>query len=200
MIYQIEPRYSFGKEYCAFWDDFLTQEELDYLEFHPSWANYGKAEIGLQNTNGEVNESVRRTYVSWVDLNKESHFIWEKFSRAIAEVNRRYFNFDLTGCYEPIQLGLYKAKEQGHYDWHTDCGTKDTRVPRKLTMALLLSDPEDFEGGELQVKLHSDELINLELKKGRAWFFPSYILHRVTPVTKGIRKSAVLWVGGPQFR
>ena len=167
MIYQIEPKYNFGKEDCAFWDDFLTQGELDYLEFHQSWANYNKASVGGQ---GQVIDDIRKTYVSWVDLDKDSHFIWDKLSKAIAEVNRRYFHFDLSGCYEPIQLGLYKAKEQGHYDWHIDCGTQDTRVPRKLTMALLLSDLEDFEGGELQVKLHSDELINLELKKGRAWF------------------------------
>ena len=67
-------------------------------------------------------------------------------------------------------------------------------------MVLMLSDPSEFEGGELQIKTDSDDAITLEQKKGRAWFFPSYILHRVTPVTRGIRRSLVLWVGGPEFK
>jgi PKHD-type hydroxylase len=65
---------------------------------------------------------------------------------------------------------------------------------------MLLSDPSEFEGGELQVKPYSDEVQTLEIKKGRAWFFPSYMLHKVTPVTKGTRRSLVLWVGGPAFK
>jgi PKHD-type hydroxylase len=67
-------------------------------------------------------------------------------------------------------------------------------------MALLLNNPEDFEGGEFQVKADSDVSKNLELKKGRAWFFPSWVLHRVAPVTKGVRKSLVVWAGGPSFK
>jgi PKHD-type hydroxylase len=76
----------------------------------------------------------------------------------------------------------------------------DRHVPRKLSMSLLLSDPSEFEGGEFEVKTDSDIPINLEQKRGRAWFFPSWALHRVTPVTKGVRKSLVLWVGGPPFK
>ena len=67
-------------------------------------------------------------------------------------------------------------------------------------MVLMLSDPSDFIGGQLQIKTESDVPIDLEQKKGRAWFFPSYVLHRVTPVVKGTRRSLVLWVGGPEFK
>ena len=67
-------------------------------------------------------------------------------------------------------------------------------------MALLLNDVTEFEGGFFQVKNENDKIKTLEMKKGRAWFFPSYTLHRVTPVTKGIRKSLVIWVGGPPFK
>jgi PKHD-type hydroxylase len=65
---------------------------------------------------------------------------------------------------------------------------------------MLLSDTSEFEGGEFQVKTNNDEAQTLETKQGRAWFFPSYTLHRVAPVTKGIRRSLVLWVGGPAFK
>jgi PKHD-type hydroxylase len=64
----------------------------------------------------------------------------------------------------------------------------------------MLSDPKEFEGGELQIKSDSDNVKTLEQKKGRAWFFPSWTLHRVTPVVTGIRRSLVLWVGGPGFK
>jgi PKHD-type hydroxylase len=118
----------------------------------------------------------------------------------VAEVNRQYFHFDLTGFYEPMQLGVYTGDTGGHYGWHTDSSSQDSGVPRKLSMVLLLSEPSEFEGGEFQVKTTSDEAQTLELKRGRAWFFPSYTLHRVTPVTKGVRRSLVLWVGGPPFK
>jgi PKHD-type hydroxylase len=65
---------------------------------------------------------------------------------------------------------------------------------------MLLSDPSDFEGGEFQVKTTNDDVQTLDYVKGRAWFFPSYTLHRVAPVTKGVRRSLVLWIGGPPFR
>ena len=67
-------------------------------------------------------------------------------------------------------------------------------------MVLMLSDPSEFEGGQLEIKTDSDNPITLEQKRGRAWFFPSYVLHRVTPVTKGTRRSLVLWIGGPEFK
>ena len=76
----------------------------------------------------------------------------------------------------------------------------DRHAPRKLSLSMLLSDPSEFEGGEFQVKTDDDNVKQLETVKGRAWFFPSYTLHRVAPVTKGVRRSLVLWVGGPPFR
>ncbi len=126
--------------------------------------------------------------------------IWNKLAKVVAEVNSRYFHFDLTGFYEPIQLGIYTAEDKGHYDWHVDMFISNTNAPRKLSMVLMLSDPSEFEGGELLLKSDSDEYRSLSLAKGRAWFFPSYMLHKVTPVTKGTRKTLVLWVGGPQFK
>jgi PKHD-type hydroxylase len=63
-----------------------------------------------------------------------------------------------------------------------------------------LNDPKEFKGGDFQLMVDSDTPVTVEQKKGRAWFFPSYTLHRVTPVTEGERKSLVLWIGGPAFR
>jgi len=201
MIYPIEPRNPYGKDASAYWDNFLTDDEINQILARPEWLNSQKGEIGGQtNSNGEVNAEKRTTDISWLTCTPETVQLWHKISNVVAEVNRTFFHFDLSGCYEPMQLGIYKEGDGGHYDWHTDASMTDTKTPRKLSMSLLLSDPSEFEGGDLEIKPYSDTSMKLEMVKGRAWFFPSYVLHRVTPVTKGIRRSLVLWVGGPAFK
>jgi PKHD-type hydroxylase len=199
MIYQVPPRNNFGIEHSAYWDGFLSEDDLNYLLYHPNWKSLDIAQVGSPE-NGEVNSEIRKTEICWIGLEQENSYLWDKIANVVAEVNRRFFHLDLTGFYEPMQLGLYRAGEQSHYTWHTDNSVDGSKVPRKLSMALSLSDPSDYQGGELQIKPYSNEEIVLENKKGRAWFFPSYTLHRVTPVTVGVRKSLVLWVGGPQFK
>jgi PKHD-type hydroxylase len=197
MIFSIEPKKKFETTSVAYWENFLTEEDINKILNLPEWNNLKEGQIG----NERVNTSIRDSKINWLSLNQETLEIYQKISNTISFVNSRFFNFDLSGLYEQIQLGLYDSKDKGHYDWHIDCGYEDyTNVPRKLSMALLLNSTEDFEGGEFQVKIDSDVSKNLELKKGRAWFFPSWVLHRVAPVTKGVRKSLVVWAGGPSFK
>jgi PKHD-type hydroxylase len=199
MIYPIPPRQSKGKSQTAYWENFLTTEEINKILAIPEWLNVQDACVGT-STDFEIDKRLRTTDVGWLYSNEYTVWIWERIANVVADVNSEFFKFNLTGCYEPIQLGVYKATDQGHYDWHTDALSTDRTVPRKLSMSLLLSDPSEFEGGELQVKTYNDDVQTLAMIKGRAWFFPSYTLHRVTPVTKGVRRSLVLWVGGPEFK
>ena len=76
---------------------------------------------------------------------------------------------------------------------------------RKISMSLLLNDPKEFEGGELEI--YNGELTNtgskkhlIKLKQGQAIFFASFFLHRVNAVTKGNRKALVMWFGGTSFK
>jgi PKHD-type hydroxylase len=200
MIYPIPPRQSKGKDFTAYWEGFLTAEEINKILAMPEWSKASDASIGGAGGPSEVNKNVRTTDVGWVWLNQDNAWLWERLANVIAEVNSQFFKFDLTGCYEAIQLGVYKESDKGHYNWHIDAAPTDKHAPRKLSMSLLLSDPSEFEGGELQIKTCNDEIQTLGMIKGRAWFFPSYMLHRVTPVTKGVRRSLVLWVGGPEFK
>jgi PKHD-type hydroxylase len=199
MIYPIPPVNTFGKDHSAYWEGFLTNEEINYLANNNNWSNVIPAKIGA-DSDMMVNQNIRSTKISWLELSNENKDIWDKLARVIAEVNSRYFHFDLTGFYEPIQLGIYTAEDNGHYDWHVDMFTSNKNAPRKLSMVLMLSDTSEFEGGELLLKSDSDKYRALSLAKGRAWFFPSYMLHKVTPVTRGVRKTLVLWVGGPPFK
>ena len=68
---------------------------------------------------------------------------------------------------------------------------------RKISMTLLLSDPSTFEGGELEFMSKGKRA---KLKQGQAIFFASWLQHQVKPVTKGERKSLVMWFGGPSFK
>jgi len=198
MIATIPPKPHQVQEEFAYWENFLTKEDIDTILALPNWHDLGEAEVGGDGI-GKVDNQVRSTeIVWWVPCEKTKH-IWEKIINAIAEVNNQFFHFDLTGCYEPAQLGLYKAKDKSHYDWHVDGGMKNA-VPRKLSMALLLSDPDEFKGGNLELKVINDNPVTVEQKQGRAFFFPSYTRHLVAPVTKGVRRSLVMWIGGPPFK
>lgn len=200
MIFGIPPKEVFGKSTHAYWEDFLSEDEINYILSVPEWLNTANGSIGGSSGNGVINREVRETNISWLSLDKDNVQIWQKLSNAVAEVNSRFFNFDLTGFYEPAQLSAYFGEKESHYSWHVDSGVSDRTAPRKLSMALMLSNLQDFDGGELQIKATSDEPVTLEQKRGRAWFFPSYTLHRVTPVTRGTRRTLVLWVGGPAFK
>lgn len=201
MRYPILPKHSAGKDNLAYWEDFFTNEGIDKILALPHWHQKKDGSVGgeFPGTNG-VNKNIRRSQVAWLGVSQETEWIWSSITEAVANVNRQFFHYDLTGCYEDMQLSVYSEEDQGCYNWHVDDAANQRRVPRKLSMSLLLSDPSEFEGGELQVKNTNDEPRTLESKKGRAWFFPSYMLHRVTPVTKGVRRSIVLWVGGPEFK
>lgn len=195
----LQPINNAQQDHYCFWEDFFTDSEITSILARPEWCSAAQAAV-IKTTEATVDAENRRTQVAWLFPAQETEHIWKKLHDVVSEVNRNYFHFDLTGFYEAAQLSIYSEYDNGHYTWHTDEPIKLASTPRKLSMSLLLSDPSEFEGGELQVKTTGDDPITLEAKKGRAWFFPSWTLHRVTPVTKGVRRSLVLWVGGPAFR
>lgn len=199
MLQAITPLKNMQFEPCIYWEGFLSEEELSSLNALPEWNTLVQATIGGE-TSAVVDPNVRATKIAWVKNNDSNKWLYERISEVLAKVNNLYFNFDLTGLHEYIQLGLYDENDQGHYNWHIDTGRDFGLVSRKLSFVLMLSDPSEFEGGHLEIKYDSDIPITPQLAKGRAWIFPSYLLHRVTPVTKGVRKSLVVWAGGASFK
>ena len=195
MIYEIEPRQSTEFSTSAYWENFLTEEDLDEILNLPEWKD---KELSLIQDN--ENPNIRMSEVAWMYPTAKNDHLWKKITRAVANVNQSFFHYDLTGCYEPAQLSIYSEQLKGFYNWHIDERPPGRNIPRKLSVSILLNDPSEFEGGEMQILEHSDKPTTLEFKRGRAWFFPSHVIHRVTPVTKGVRKSLVLWVGGPAFK
>ena len=97
-----------------------------------------------------------------------------------------------------VQFTAYDSEEKGFYGKHIDMMYKSNGT-RKLSMSVQLSEPEDYEGGSLLLYT-GEEPLTLPKSRGTALFFPSYSLHEVTPVTKGLRYSLVAWFLGPRFK
>lgn len=106
------------------------------------------------------------------------------------------WDYDITH-HEDTQYAEYGVNQ--HYNWHTDTFPLSGQpFERKLTAVCLMNDPSEFEGGEFQMKLYSE--YTAPLSKGTVIAFPSFLEHRVTPVTSGKRNSATIWLNGPRFR
>lgn len=125
-----------------------------------------------------------------------NEWIYDRLSTACIQANTGRYKFDITGFQTELQLASYGARN--FFDWHMDFGTGDLSN-RKLSITVQLSEPDEYEGGELQFMINQD-IFTATKEKGTAIIFPSFALHRVTPITKGCRKSIVGWISGPPYK
>lgn len=146
-----------------------------------------------------VAHDIRRADLAWLDDIPEAGWVMDRMVRVVAEANRAQFGFDLDDFAESAQVARYGADRQGHFDWHTDIGAGPLAARRKLTVVVQLSEPAAYQGGVLEVLAGSNPS-QAEAGRGVATVFPSFVLHRVTPVTIGTRWSLTLWAHGPAFR
>ena len=177
-----------------YFTDALTDEEIEKIL---KLAEDIKEEQGVIGKKLEVERSYRNSKIKWLDANEDNKWLYEKMADYVKKANKTLWNYDIIGFGEGFQLGTYVAENKGHYDWHMDCDSSNSF--RKISISVQLSDPSEYEGGELQLYTKRNTT-TLPKEKGTAIFFSSFILHRVTPITKGKRMSLVAWVTGPQFR
>jgi PKHD-type hydroxylase len=98
---------------------------------------------------------------------------------------------------EAIQFAEYGPEQ--HYDWHIDTFLISGKpMERKVTVVCLLNDPEEFVGGEFDIE-HGVQYM-APLFKGAVIAFPSFLYHRVRPVTEGVRRTATMWLNGPRLK
>lgn len=146
----------------------------------------------------ELFDSHRISNVKWIPKIGPWNWLYKKLSGFVHVANKECWNFDLHSIVESIQYTEYNGSQKGHYGWHVDLGPGPTSL-RKVSVTIQLSGPEDYKGGDFEFNVGKDNPPSPK-DKGTGIIFPSYLLHRVTPVTKGIRKSLVLWVGGCTFK
>jgi PKHD-type hydroxylase len=145
---------------------------------------------------GTIDTKVRTSHISWIPFKKMPE-MYKTIETLMLKTNNNHFGFENMQLTEPAQYTEYP--EGGFYDWHIDSDVEGKNEPpvRKISMTCLLSHESEFEGGGLE--LMSDGKI-ARPKQGNAIFFASYIRHRVVPISKGVRKSLVMWFGGTPFK
>ena len=176
------------------WENAFTDEELDRLVAYGDSLDLQTATVNA----ADVVTAIRRTKTGWINNNPESAWLYDRLAYVARKINSKFYSFDLYGFVEHMQYTVYTDDEQGFYTWHQDISTT-VESPRKLSLILQLSDPADFDGGELETS-GGPQASSVEKRRGLIAAFPSWRMHRVTPVTRGIRKTLVIWVSGPSFK
>lgn len=194
---EVMPGYSsFGNEHKP--ELMFTSEECDKIIALANNDYCHKASVGIDNA-GKVALDVRNVNKYTIEYKEENVWIFDKIARAIATGNSEYYKYDLLGITHGIELLHYEGSEQGHYTWHADVGDGGSST-RKISVSVQLTDENDYEGGNLEVNVNGKvDIANKQ--KGSISMFPSYALHRVSPVTRGDRWVLVIWIhGSSRFR
>ena len=196
-IYQIAPSPALGIPEISFatWTDGFTEEDIKQIINIGDNLTIADAVVGGDS---QLKESIRSSKTAWINLNPETSFIYDKIAYIARQLNGQFFDLDIWGFVEDLQYTIYDGKDD-HYTWHLDRGGGTSNAPRKLSLVLQLSDPSEYEGGDLEI-FDAPVPTQVQKQKGLVVAFPSFILHRVTPVTKGVRKTLVVWLTGPRFK
>jgi len=175
----------------AFWNNAFSKEECQKI------INIAKDKGLIKGTTKGVTKDVRDSKVSWLCPIDGIDWVFRRVTDITLNLNERFFKFDLFGLNEGFQFTNYEAPS-GKYGKHVD---RVINSPvRKLSISIQLTNPEEYEGGELKLYGGEEEGIVMDKTQGTLILFPSYVLHEVMPVTKGTRNSLVTWVTGKQFK
>ena len=156
------------------------------------------AEVGNSKgiKGGVIDTKTRTSHISWIPFKKMTE-MYQQIEKTMKQTNGNHFGFEGMEITEMAQYTEYP--EGGFYDWHVDNDINCANEPpvRKISMTCLLSPENEFEGGDLELVKPGQAV---KLQQGQAVFFASFIRHRVAPVTRGVRRSLVMWFGGPPLK
>ena len=183
------------KEDSSIWP--FQLDEVDSFAYHKNFVTpkecsqiiqLGKKE-GLIKGRVRNNKfkKIRNNSISWIYATKNNYWLFSKISQCVMDLNKQFFKFDLFGFTEGFQFTNYKSPGE-HYDFHV----------RKLSFSLQLNDSKTYTGGKLIFKEGKEQEAPNE--QGTLILFPSFLLHKVTPMIKGERNSLVGWITGPGFK
>jgi len=162
-----------------------------------------QAVVGSENVDARTDTKIRRSKIRWINgAMPDFKDLYLDLVDMFKEGNRQAFGVELWHLYE-MQFTEYDSGDEGFYDWHNDVmWTSPNCSHRKLSMSIQLSDPSEYEGGDLEIQTLMSKPPDPTVlrKQGNVFVFPSFYMHRVTPVTKGTRYSLVAWMEGPKWR
>lgn len=186
---------------------FTPQEcELIIKELEKTKLIDGKIKHGPKDTmskEGGVNKKTRRSKMG--GLQKEQwKWVYDRMMSRLTNVNKKYWNFRLpkhreSKLVEVVQFALYNSSDRGEYNWHQDTGIYGRTAMRTISGVVQLSSPEDYEGGKLQINDFHQNVYDAPSEQGNGVLFQSYLIHRVMPVSKGVRRSLAFWFQSLDF-
>ncbi len=173
--------------------EFSSEERVRLKELMDSNASQGETWDSAEANKAPIDR--RR---SQVHLLNPGDYPWvcEKIFSALRVINLKY-NFDISSIGE-LQLARYDEDDSGFYDWHMDIGP-GAFFFRKISVSILLNSPQEFSGGDIEFNT-GGSILRGERSEERLLAFPSFLLHRVTPVTRGRRYVLIAWVHGGDWR
>lgn len=172
--------------------NFLSAQEMDRLiADHAPLVSEGKLSYG--NTNA----TLRRSQIVFLGQEQKYAWLYQRLWAAVQACNPQCFDVDVASVEANVQIARYDSADSGFYDWHYDFGP--AQPLRKLSISIQLSDSADYDGGDLEL-LYGNSPTRLDRSRGAFIIFPSFMLHRVTPVTRGTRWSLVAWILGKRWR
>tara|TARA_B100001250_G_scaffold5059_1_gene4308 strand:- start:2573 stop:3238 length:666 start_codon:yes stop_codon:yes gene_type:complete len=201
------------------------EEDLDRNfspELKPSVVGHSPDGTGAKTKVNELNTSIRNAQNAWIP---SSHWIAGFCWHYVMRANRENFLYDLSHIdQESLQYTVYDPGE--YYGWHSDADLSTMHTPlsewnkgqksveeinidkirtqnefcRKLSFSLLIADPSDYRGGNLEIYGFQDKKYIVPKQRGTIILFDSRAKHRVTKVTEGVRKSIVGWTVGPRWK
>ena len=178
----------------------LVREPSGLSEAQITWIrDYGddlkKTSVKLY---GGYDDNMVKARGSHFPLNDDTRWLYKHMESVARRINGYSYDFDLTGFTETFYFHTYDGALGEHFGWHVDAGA-GTPAPRKLSLVLQLSSPDEYEGGDFEVKTPLGKQVAVK-GLGLVTAFPSFRIHRVTPVTRGVRRALVMFAGGPHFR
>jgi len=177
-------------------DDNMIRDLTDMV-----YANYKfeKGKTGTKELGNETDSySTNNRDIAYINPQPYSKWLYDLLFPLALEANDKVFHFDIDIVTDSIHYVIY-PEDGGHLDWHMDVGAHGVNK-RKLAMTVQLSDSSDYEGGDFQIWMGGKDYMTVPREKGDVIVFPSFCMHRVTPITRGERRCLVFWTGGRPFR
>jgi PKHD-type hydroxylase len=192
-----DPQTNDSQNYYWYQEGF-SKEELQKIYKDVATLPFQEATL-IGNADPEAIKKIRSSSIKWIPKTPQWNWLYEKLMSLAVQANDTLWHFDLISAPELIQYTEYYDNADGHYDWHQDIGPGNPSL-RKVSITVQLSDSDEYEGGDLEMWQGGTAIQVAPRGAGVTFIFPSYMMHRVTKVTKGTRRSFVLWVGGQHYR
>ena len=179
-------------DFCWF-ERFLSSDDVARIIDIAAQTKGERAAVGGEHA---VKESIRTSTVHWIHPNADNVWLFDRIGGLVKGCNDVRYGFDLWAMTEGLQIAEYGLGD--FFEWHKD-HAKGDQSTRKLSITIQLSDPSEYDGGDMEFLTGAD-IRKAPKTLGTAIVFPAFVMHRITAVTRGTRRSLVSWISGPPYR